>query len=194
MTICQGLKLIDKAGLPHPEWEFVKSSKDLDKFYKIKDYVGWTIRTVDIKGAEWNNLYINWLIKDKVPAQIDKFQNQQKGKTVFVVYPSWKWKKGGTILIEKNSEIIEAVEGEIVNLMRHGKIDASYYYKNKKLFQVIGEKKFLTSRERRKILLARKMNKKNIILEWGITTRGKFIFYRIEDIREAGKLLLEKYL
>lgn len=33
----------------------------------------------------------------------------------------------------------------------------------------------------------------NIILEWGVTTQDKFIFYRIEDIREAARLLLEKY-
>lgn len=194
MTILQGLKIIDRAGLPHPEWEFVRSSKDLKNFPNIKDYVGWTIRTVEVKNAPWKNLYVNWLSKSKVPAKVDELQKKQKGKALFVTYPSWKWRKGGTVLIEKDRVVIEVVKGAIVDLMRHGKVDASYFYQKGKLVDTTGNAKLLTPTERTKILQAsKKIKKKDIILEWGITTQEKFIFYRIEDIHEAAKLLLKKY-
>ena len=194
MTILQGLKIIDRAGLPHPEWEFVRSSQDLKNLSNVKDYVGWTIRTVEVKNALWKNLYVNWLSKKQVPSKVDELQKKQKGKALFVTYPSWKWRKGGTILIEKTRVVIEAKRGSIVDLMRHGKVEASYYYQKGELVDTIGNSTLLTPAERTEILQAsKKIKKKDIILEWGITTQGKFIFYRIEDIHEAAKLLLKKY-
>lgn len=194
MTILQGLKTIDRARLPHPEWEFVFSSKDLKKFSKTKDHEGWTIRTVDIKNSPWKNLYVNWLLKDKVPSRIDELQEKQNGKATFVVYPSWKWKKSGTILIEKDRIIIEATKGAIINLMRYGRIEASYFFEKGKLVNSTGNVKFLKLHERKKILQApARIKEKNIILEWAITRRDEFVFYRIEDIGEAAKLLLKKY-
>jgi len=193
MTILQGLKLIDKYNLPHPRWEFVKDSQDLKKFYKIKDYVGWTIRTVEIKNGKWKNLYVNWLAKNKVPEKLDELAGKQKGRALFVVYPSWKWKKGGTVLIEKQRTVIEAVKGEIEKLMRKGILDASYYFKNNKLVNFTEEKDFLSPKIRKSLLKANKIKKNNIILEWALTTQNKLIFYRAENIKKAGQLLLEKY-
>lgn len=194
MTILGGLKLIDRYKLPHPEWEFVKSSKELKKFYKIKDYVGWTIRTVSVANGPWKNLYVNWLAKKKVPAKIDEFQRQYKGKALFVVYPSWRWKKGGTILKEKGRTIIEAVKGEVVNLMRKGKINASYSYVGNRLREFTGQKSFLSHKELKKIRLAAgQLKMQGVILEWAISSQNKFIIYRLEKIQEAAKLLLNKY-
>ena len=194
MTILQGLKLIDHYNLPHPEWEFVKNSKALKKFYKIKDYVGWTIRTVAVEKGPWRNLYVNWLPKKQVLGKIDEFKRQQKGKALFVVYPSWQWKKGGTILKEKGRTIIEAVKGEIVNLMRKGKINASYIYNCNHLDSFTGQKNFLSFMELRKIQqAASKLNTDRVILEWAISTQNKFIIYRLEKIQEAAKLLMKKY-
>ena len=51
--------------------------------------------------------------------------------------PSWKWKKGGTVLIELNKTMIEVVNGKIEKLMRGGKIGASYTYQQGKLIDFI---------------------------------------------------------
>ncbi|MDD5040003.1 MAG: hypothetical protein PHY34_02530 [Patescibacteria group bacterium] len=195
MTILHGLQLIDRAKLPHPEWEFVRTSRDLEKFFGIKDYVGWTIRTVAVTKGAWKNVYTNWLPKNQVPSTIDKFQKQLGGRALFVVYPSWKWKRAGTLLIEKHRAVIETVKGAVVDLMRHGKVDAAYYYDAKlRLASTVGDRATLTPGQRTTVLQAvRKLALKNVILEWGITTQDKFIFYRIEGIREAGRLLLKKY-
>ncbi|MBU0613379.1 hypothetical protein KKB10_05220 [Patescibacteria group bacterium] len=113
---------------------------------------------------------------------------------MFVIYPSWKWKKGGTVLIERNRTVIESANGSIVDLMRYGKVDASYFYEQGKLISSSGKKKLLSSDERKKILQAeRRIKQKEIILEWGITTQNKFIFYRIETLKDAAKLLIKKY-
>ncbi|USN53343.1 MAG: hypothetical protein H6760_04220 [Candidatus Nomurabacteria bacterium] len=193
MTILQGLKKIDAAGLPHPEWQFVRSSKELRGIQNIDAYRGWTIRTVEVRGGPWKNLYANWVAPSKVAATVDRLQREHPHRALFVVYPSWKWKKGGTILLERDRVVIEATRGPIVNLMRYGKVTASYTYQKGKLTQSIGLKKFLSPAEKQRILLACRMPKKGLILEWGISTQGKFIFYRVEDIREAARLLLAKY-
>ncbi|MBU0613405.1 hypothetical protein KKB10_05350, partial [Patescibacteria group bacterium] len=164
------------------------------KYYNIRDYCGWTIRTVKVVGAPWKNLYVNWLPKRQVPAKINELQKKLKGKALFVIYPSWKWKKGGTVLIERNRTVIESARGSIVDLMRYGKVDASYFYEQGKLISSSGKKKLLSPAERKKILQAeRKIKEKEIILEWGITTQNKFIFYRIETLKDAAKLLIKKY-
>ena len=195
MTILKGLKMIDQAGLPHPEWEFVETSQDLKRFPEIKDYVGWTIRTVHIKNGSWKNLYVNWLPKKQVPQKIDTLQKQHQNSAIFVVYPSWKWKRGGTLLVENNRVIIETVKGPVVELMRHGRVDAHYHYQRGRLVDSQGPRNFLTVTDRKKILEAtRRIKEKDIILEWAITTQNRFIFYRIEKIKDAGKLLKIKYL
>ncbi len=194
MTIYQGLKIIDQAKLPHPEWQFVRTSKDIKNLNKVKDYCGWTIRTAKVDGAPWQNLYVNWLPKKKVSVKVDELQAQHPGRAMFVIYPSWEWKKGGTILVEKERVVIKATRGEIVNLMRYGKISASYVFQKGKLVEVNGDKNFLSVSEIKKVIQAQeRIKKKNVILEWGITTQNKFIFYRIEDLKEAAKLLIEKY-
>lgn len=194
MTILEGLTMIDNARLPHPEWEFVRSSHDLKKFYDTEDYVGWTIRTVEVENAPWKNVYANWVAKIDIPAKVDELQKEQKGNAVFVVYPSWKWNKGGTVLIEGDQVIIEAVADAVVELMRHGRVDVRYVFEGNELKQVDGNKDLLNDIDIQNILMAKKhISVDNIILEWGVTTQNKFIFYRIEDIREAARLLLEKY-
>lgn len=200
MTIFQGLLLIDKLGLPHPEWEFVKTSEDLKKFFKIKDYVGWTIRTVKVnRKRNFKNLYSNWLKKNKVPQTIDNFGKEFRGKATFVIYPSWRWKKGGTLLIDKKRVVIEAKKGSIEELARSGDIAVGYLYNQKfKLIDFWGKKNFLNPRERKRILTAafKILNQKikgEFIFEWAITTQNKFIFYKVENLKESAQRLLKKY-
>ena len=84
-------------------------------------------------------------------------------------------------------------------LVREGKVDCQYIYNYKlQLIDFLGEKNFLSPGEKKIILAAiSKIKKlgigKGFILEWGISTQDKFIFYKIEKIQEAAKRLLKKY-
>ena len=140
-------------------------------------------------------IYTNWLAKDKVLAKVDQFSKKAKKDFVIAVYPSWKLYKSGTLLIEPKRIIIEACKGHVAELMREGNCQLRLIYSSdKKLKESSGDGKFLNSNERQKILKStNKISRKNIILEWAIGQEKEFIFYKLEDLKEAGKKLLEKY-
>ncbi len=193
MKLHQGLLKIDKLGLPHPEWQFVKYGKDLSNLKKISAYAGWTIRTMAVTGGQYKNIYANWLPRSQVIKKVDDFQKQLKGRGLFVVYPSWRWSVGGTLLIEKNQQTIEATKGSIVDLTRRGINECCYIFKKGKVESITG-KKMLTKKllnNLRPAIVG--LNRGNYYLEWAVSTQGKFIFYRLNDLKSEAKLLLSKY-
>lgn len=195
MNIADNVLLIDQWGLPHPDWEFVKSSVDLKRHHQIKDYCGWTIRVL-WRGKQFKKpLYINWLAKEKVAKEIDQLAKKAKKDYLIVTYPSWIPQKSGTLLIEKNRIIIEACQGKITRLMREGICDVGYQIS--KLGQVQsswGNRHFLTRVEKKKIIDAlAKIPQKNIMLEWAFGQQGEFIFYKLETLAKAGQALIAKY-
>ncbi|MBI5466313.1 MAG: hypothetical protein HY974_03425 [Candidatus Kerfeldbacteria bacterium] len=113
MTFYEGLKLIAKLKLPHPTCQFVSLGRELKDLPRISAYAGWTIRTAEVRGAAYKNLYANWLPRRQVLATVDKFQRRLRGQ--------------------------------------------SYYF------------------------------------EWAVSTRGKFIIYRLRDLASEGRALLAKY-
>lgn|SRR3989338_6303873 len=197
MNLIKNFKLIDQWDLARPDWEFVKSSSGLKKFAGIKDYCGWTIRVLYTKPGSFRKpIYVNWLPKSRVKGKIDQFAKQAKKDYVIVVYPSWKLFKSGTLLIDKDRIVVEACRGSIDNLMRHGLCELRLTYDNRRrLINAWGKLKFLSASEKKKILSAMgKVKKKGLILEWAVGQRGEFIFQKLEDVKQAGKLLLKKYL
>lgn len=192
MKLYQGLLKIEKLKLPHPIWQFIKSGDGLVNMEKIDSYAGWTIRTVKISKGLYKNLYVNWLPLKKVKKKVDEFQEQLKDRGLFVVYPSWRWQMGGTLLIEKDRQIVEAIKGEIVDLARHGINQSCYIFKKGRLIEVTG-KRLLDKKVLIQIKKAIKVLNKDTYLEWAVTTQGKFIFYRMNDLRSEAKHLINKY-
>ena len=129
MNLYHNIRLIDDLNIPHPKWEFVKSSKELKKFNKIKDYCGWTIRVAFFKNDDFREpIYVNWLPKKQVPKKVDEFAKVAQANYIIVVYPSWKFNKSGTLLIDKDRYVIEATDGSIQDLMRQGKLKTSLVF------------------------------------------------------------------
>ncbi|MFA4873527.1 MAG: hypothetical protein WC659_06410 [Patescibacteria group bacterium] len=195
MTILQGLRLIERYGLPHPEWQFVRYSAEL-KIGHIRDYVGWTIRTaalIDSK-KKWTNVFVNWVSKRDVPVKLDELQSQQRGEAIFVVYPSWKWKKAGAVMSEGMRVTVEGVNGSIGDLSRKGRMHAQFVYHRHQLNHTHGDQTFFTPSEKKIIQSAcERFAGKDIIAEFAVTTRNKLVFYRLERVEEAVKLLIKKY-
>ncbi len=194
MTFYDGLKLIDKLKLPHPDWQFVRQGSQLKRLARIPAYAGWTIRTAAVRGAAYQNLYVNWLARARVVAAVDKFQRRLRGRGIFVVYPSWRWRKGGAVLVEPDQMVIEAVKGAVVDLARHGRVDVRYVIRRGRVVTVDGQRRFLTIAELAEIKQpARLLPRGSYYLEWGVSTRGQFIFYRLTDLATEGRALLKKY-
>ena len=195
MNIIDNILLMDQWGIPHPDWEFVKSSADLKRHHQIKDYCGWTIRVAWTGSRFKKPLYVNWLAKEKVPQEIDRLAKQAKKDYLIITYPSWIPQKSGTLLIENNRIVIESCQGQITRLMREGQCDAGYQLgKSGRIQDSWGNQNFLANREKKQIISAlAKIPEKNIILEWAFGQQKEFIFYKFESMARAGKALLEKY-
>jgi len=194
MNFYQGLKLIDRLKLPHPTWQFVRQGSKLNDLARIPAYAGWTIRTAAVAGAAYQNLYVNWLARTKVAATVDKFQRKLRGRGIFVVYPSWRWRKGGAVLVEPHQLVIEAVKGAVVDLARHGRVDVRYVIKRGRVVTVDGQSQLISQTELAKIKQpAKLLPRGSYYLEWGVSTRGQFIFYRLTDLATEGRALLKKY-
>ena len=194
MTFYDGLKLIAKLKLPHPTWQFVRQSSELKRLPRMSAYAGWTIRTAEVRGASYQNLYANWLPRRQVAARVDRFQRQLRGRGLFVVYPSWRWRKGGAVIVEPGQVVIEAVLGAVVDLARHGRLDTQYIYRRGRLVSVIGEPKVLSRLDLKRLLAAaKKLRGRSYYFEWAVSTRGKFIIYRLRDLASEGQALLAKY-
>ena len=195
MTILQGLRLIERYGLPHPEWQFVRYSEEL-KIGRMRDYVGWTIRTVALikSKKKWKNVFVNWIPKREVPARLDALQKQQEGEAIFVVYPSWTWKKAGAIMSEGMRVTIEGVYGSINDLSRKGKVHSQFLYHRHELQHKYGDQSFFAPEEKRVMRHAcAQLMGKDLIAEFAVTTKNKLIFFRLEQLHEAARLLIEKY-
>lgn len=194
MTFLEGLQLIDYFDLPHPAWQFVRKGSELSNINKISAYAGWTIRTAAVFRGKYKNLYVNWLTAKEVTTKIDKFQKELKGKGLFVVYPSWHWLKGGTMIKEPGRIIIEAIAGAVVDLARHGKVEADYFYSHGKLIIQHDDKNIISKKELNYLLrAARLLRSGSYYLEWAVSTKGKFIFYRLRDLASEAKDLVAKY-
>jgi hypothetical protein len=194
MTFYDGLKLIQRLKLPHPTWQFVRYGRELKRLAKISAYAGWTIRTAEVRQAAYKNLYVNWLPRGQVSATVDKFQRQLNGRATFIVYPSWRWRKGGAVIVEAGQMVIEATRGAIVDLARQGKVQAQYIYKRRRLISAEGERDILTPRDLKHLLSAAdKLKGDSYYFEWGVSTRGKFIIYRLRDLAAEAKALIAKY-
>lgn len=193
MKLYQGLLKMQQLKLPHPDWQFVVKGQGLSDLKKISAYAGWTIRTVKVSSGQYQNIYDNWVPRNQVGKMVDKFQRKLSGRGLFVVYPSWRWQVGGTLLIEKNRQVVEAAKGAITDLARHGVNDVCYIFKKGQIDSINGQK--ILSK---KILVnlqsaIKALSKGNYYLEWAVTTQGKFIFYRLNDLKSEARLLMNKY-
>ncbi|MFA6908423.1 MAG: hypothetical protein WC289_00885 [Patescibacteria group bacterium] len=194
MALLAGLQKIDRLGLPHPIWEFVRSAAKLETYKKTKAYAGWTVRTVELKGKPWKSMYVNHITASQVPGAVRRIQQRQGGGAIIAVYPSWYWRRGGTMLVEKNRIVVETVRGHISELVRMGAVDGRFEYMGGKWSQIAGRKNVLSVSQQRQLKqAAKKITMRNILLEWSFSTQNKLIFYRLDDMKTVGKLLLQKY-
>ncbi|MBT3689821.1 hypothetical protein HOE31_00130 [bacterium] len=196
MNLYHNIRLIDELGIPHPKWEFVRSSKELKKFHTTKDYCGWTIRVAFFKDNDFRKpIYDNWVPKNKVLKKVDEFAELAQNDYFIVVYPSWKFNKSGTLLIDDDQYIIEAHAGSVQDLMRKGNVDTSLVFNRemKLIDDSIGNPDFLTKKEIKNILKATDIINKPTMLEWAIGQQNEFNFNKLEDLKVAGKMLVKKY-
>jgi hypothetical protein len=187
MRKLDGLLEIEKLGLPHPKWEFVREPSELRYIGKKDEYVGWTVRTcLDKGGNEFYLPHANWIKGEEVPQKIKEFKEKVKQEATFVVYPSWKFIKGANIMFIENEIIIEAVKGKLHKLLYGGSPDLQLTYSRtihpKKLFSK-GKEDLLSKAEYNYLLSLNKKISGNKILQWSHTTSGKYFFHDLRELK-----------
>jgi hypothetical protein len=191
MNKLQGLIEIEKLGLPHPKWEFVKNSSELKYIGEEDEYVGWTVRTcLDKGGDEFNLPHANWLKKEEILNAIENFKKKIKEEATFIVYPSWEFVKGANIMFTKNEIIIEAVKGRLHKLLYGGSPDLNIVFsRTKPPVELVwqGDKGVISDSEYKHLL---ELNEKvfgNKIFQWSHTTNGKYLFHDLRELKEVKK-------
>ncbi|NYZ79772.1 hypothetical protein H0N95_00810 [Candidatus Micrarchaeota archaeon] len=187
MNKLRGLLEIQKLGLPHPIWEFVKNPMQLTYKGEEDEYVGWTVRTcLDNGGDEFNLPHANWIKKKEVPGKIDEFQKAIKKEATFVVYPSWEFIKAANAMFINDKIIIEVVKGRLHKLLYGGDPDLHLVYsrtEEPELINYKGEKQILTKEDYECLLGLNKVIKGNKIIQWSHTTRNTYLFHDLREIK-----------
>ncbi len=193
MNKLEGILKLEELGLPHKKWQIVKKAEELN--LNKKTTCGWCIRSCLSNGTGKNELalpFAAYVRAEEIPEIIKKFQKKLEGGGIFVVYPAWRFKKSGNLMLLEYSLIIEAVEGFVRDLADGKRVDVHYQYPmyDDKIFvgglEISGNKNLLSDEERASLLgYAKKIPYKNVVLEWSYDTEDNFYFHDITEIKDS---------
>ena len=112
-----GLTRIERLGLPHPDWRFVTTPRELPEQVWTDAPYGWTVRCAP------SDRYAFWMPSSHhlrftdIPDALQRFC-QTAASDYFVVYPSWDSLLSGSCQVTAGGGSIELVRGEIAALLK----------------------------------------------------------------------------
>ena len=178
-----GLLQIDKFGLKHPQWIFVKSSNQIPTQPWAKAPVGWTVRCCPEDSYEFGLPSKHMLQFSELQSVVHEFSEYLKTDVRFVIYPSWEFDVSGCCLMEHGRLIVEAVKGDIAPLLR-GQVNPDVVLESKgpffqKFFQIRGNSELLSFQDQQVLLVScRKLEvAATLVLEWTKTLFGEILFH-----------------
>lgn len=144
MNKLEGLYELKRLNIPAIDWQIYEHDTKLD------DEHLWTIRTAVYQG---NDLSLPRLFgQNAVTSQ--KFAEQAlmqlENRGIVIYYPYLIAEKSGNLQIGDCRIVIEAVEGDLSNLLTDGKVDVTYVWENAEQ-RVTGNCNFLSINEREQI-------------------------------------------
>lgn len=195
MNKLMGFLELKESGLPSVPWRRFDENVQLDSNYL------WTIRTAIEKGDDLNLPRIVGKESKEAYEGALQIYNQYKDRGIVVYYPYFIADKSGTLEINSQRIVIEAVDKDLWNLVTHNKKDITIVL-NQNSSEKIGNVNFLTEAEIGELLnYASKVKSifrgylaegKTLLLEWSYafntdTTRNVvgeryLVFYEIRAI------------
>lgn len=145
MNKLEGLYELKKMNIPTIDWKCYNYGTKLDDRYL------WTIRTAVYAGYD---LSLPRLFgKDAATSQkfADKVLKEIGDRGIVIYYPYLIAEKSGNLQFSKSRTVIEAVEGDLSNLLDGRRVDVTYIWDDNKC-QVIGNGLFLDYKEQEEIL------------------------------------------
>lgn len=145
MNKLEGLYELKKLNIPTIDWECYNHETKLDDNYL------WTIRTAVYSGCDLSlprlfgkDAYTSKRFADEI---LDKIGD----KGIVIYYPYLIAEKSGNLQFSNSKIIIEAVEGDLINLLNGLRVDVTYIWDGNER-RVIGNENFLDFREQENIL------------------------------------------
>ena len=182
----EGLLKIDLYNIPHPDWIFISSEKDIPINPKIDAPFGWTIRSCPKRNYAFKLPCKNKIDYKQVVYFWKKF-NDETGNDQYIIYPSWEFKFSGGMILTFNELVVEVINGNIASLLEGIKTPDSVYYSTGPYFNTLIHKRGdedLISLYFKKIFL-RTGNKIFVnnytVLEWSITSQGNIYFHDLVE-------------
>lgn len=168
MNKLMGFLELKESSLPTVSLREYNLQEELDPKYL------WTVRTAVYRGDDLN-LPRKVGVPAEEAAEFAKKVKQSLGDNGMVFcYPYFIAEKSGTLEVRRDSLIVEAVSGDLWNLVTYSMRDVTYLLKNEK-FDFDGNEKFLSEKEISEIKT------------WANRVRGMFR----DDIAEGKSILLE---
>lgn len=175
--------------------------KEYDESVSLDPSILWTIRSAVFQGDDLN---LPRLVgKDSVESKLfaDDLSKKIKGKGMVIYYPYFIAEKSGTLCIDAEREIIEAVKGDLWNFVSNGDREISIIHTNNEI-KYIGNESFFSKTELNEILSnvysIRKLFRddllegKSVLLEWSYAYKSDkqknkagekyLVFYEVRTI------------
>lgn len=177
-----GLQLIEMHGLPHPDWCFVSSAKEVPRQAWARAPYGWTVRCTPTLIYAFALPSSHRLPFSSIGPVIQRFAEGHK-VDMFVVYPSWEFDISGGLLLDELSARLEVVKGDIARLLRgEHSPDASFSHTIHTLsgwLCIQGKESLLGTEDRAVLLRAVRAlaAEDHLVLEWTKTTEGRLVFH-----------------
>mgnify|MGYP000012428780 FL=1 len=166
MNKLMGFLELKEMDLPAVPWKQYSGSEKMDDHYL------WTVRCAKYRGDDLNLPRCVGKDAETATAFAEKLHRRINGIVVF--YPYFIAEKSGTLLVNKDKVIIEAVHDDLWNLVTHGERDVSITYKEDSR-EYNGNWDFLLDTEQKNILshvpeikrtFRNELFSKDILLEW----------------------------
>ena len=145
MNKLEGLYELKNLKIPSIDWHIYSHDTVLDNNHL------WTIRTAIYNGLDLS--LPRSFGKDAHTSKLfaDKLLDQIKDKGIVIYYPYLIAEKSGNLQFNKDRIIIEAVEGDLSNLLNGSRVDVTYIW-NAEVKEITGDKDFLSINDQIRLL------------------------------------------
>lgn len=168
MNKLMGFLELKESSLPTVPLKEYRTGCDLSKNYL------WTVRTAVYRGDDLNLPRKVGVSADEAKEFAEEIKQRLGQNGIVFVYPYFIAEKSGTLEVSNNRIVIEAVEGDLWNLVTYHDKDVTYIYKEDNI-EIDGDSVFLKEAERSEINY------------WANRVKGIFR----DDILEGKSVLLE---
>lgn len=145
MNKLMGFYELKSTGIPTISWNELTDDSRLD------DNILWTVRTALLKGNDYNLPRFIGITSKEAIIEGKRIRKALGDNGVVIYYPYFIADKSGVLKIGMYETIIEAVKGDLWNLVTYGKIDTSIVVREKTK-QITGLDDFIDDKELDEIL------------------------------------------